>query len=62
MIEVFLMPDGLYRWFLITEHARMIVVGSDHPTDKKAHASAKVYRNAFKKLANEIDCYREILF
>lgn len=62
MIEVYLMPNGLYRWFLITEQARTVVVGSDHLTDINAHASAKMYRNTFKTLAKEIDCYRHILF
>lgn len=62
MIEVYLMPNGLYRWFLISEQAIVIVIGTDHETDHKADADAKIYRNAFKALAKEIDCYRHILF
>lgn len=57
MIEVYKMPDGKFRWFLISEQARMLVTGTDHESDIKAHASAKIYRNVFKNLAKEIDCY-----
>jgi hypothetical protein len=61
MIEVFRLENGLFRWVMISETGLLQVVGDDHATDFLANAAAKRYRNVFRQLAANIDCYKNYL-
>jgi uracil-DNA glycosylase len=61
MIEVLQIDSGLYRWFLISEQGRILVIGCDHPSDLLANNRAKEYRKIFKLVAKEVDSYEELV-
>jgi hypothetical protein len=57
MIEVLLQPCGRFRWFMISEDCRTLVMGTYHSTDFEANASAKEYRQRHRAIAKIVDSY-----